>query len=141
MLAGQRAAVSQVTLLGSARMSEVPAVIVAGLDAYKAKGPGEAIKVWVRNGPLDGDTATLSQADGLQQVQNVYGAYQSFDVMSSRDLSPRVRIVYMVMNYEKGPLFARFVCYRSDREWTVTNFVLNTLDTEVLPADVSLSNQ
>jgi hypothetical protein len=61
-------------------------------------------------------------------------------VIISRDVTQRVRIVYMVLNYEKGPLYAKFVCYRSEREWTVTDFVLNTKDTAVLPADVIISN-
>jgi len=98
------------------------------------------VKVWVRNGPLDGDKSALSQANVLRQIQDYYGAYQSFDLIAAYDLTQRVRLVYVVMNFEKGPVFGKFICYRSDREWMVTNFVLNTKDTEVLPTEVTLEN-
>ncbi len=140
LLAGQQTLTAQVTLLGSNRMAELPPVLLSGLEAYKAKGPEEAVSLWVKNGPLDGDKDALGQAAVLRQIQSFYGAYESFDVISSRDLTQRVRIVYLVMNYEKGPLFAKFVCYRSDREWMVTNFLLNTKDAVVLPATVALEN-
>jgi hypothetical protein len=140
LLAGQNTSTAQVTVLGANRAAELPSVVLSGLEAYKAKGPEEAVMSWVKNGPLDGDKDALSQANVLRQVQTFYGSYESFDVISSRDLTQRVRIVYLVMNYEKGPLFGKFVCYRSDREWMVTNFVLNTKETAVLPADVTLAN-
>ncbi len=140
LLAGQQTSTAQVTLLGSNRMAELPPVLLSGMEAYKAKGPEEAVSLWVKNGPLDGDKEALSQVAVLRKIQSLYGAYQSFDVISSQDLTQRVRIVYLVMNYERGPLFAKFVCYRSDREWTVTDFLLNIKDTAVLPAAVTLSN-
>jgi len=138
---GEQHGPAQVALLGGNHVTDVPGLITAGLDAYKAKGPEEAIRVWVRNGPLDGDKDAMSQANMLRQVQDWYGAYQSYDVITGRDLTQRVKIIYMVMNFEKGPLFAKFVCYRSDREWTVTNFVLNTKEMVVLPTDVMLTGQ
>ena len=40
---------------------------------------------------------------------------QTFEIISTRDLAPKTRILYLVLDYEKGPLFAKFVVYRSDQ--------------------------
>jgi hypothetical protein len=114
---------------------DIPHLIVAGLEAYKEKGPEEAVKTWIKDSPVDGNKDALTQANLLRQVQDFYGAYQSFETISTRDLSRRVRVVYVVMNYEKGPLFAKFVTFHSeDHGWVLTSFLFNTKPELILPS-------
>jgi hypothetical protein len=121
----------------SAQQSHVddvlPKVIVAGLDAYKADGPESAVKAWIAASPIEGSKEALSQANVLRQVQDFYGPYKSFDLVESRNLTPSTRIVYLVLNYAKGPLFARFTIYRTDEGWILTNFTFNTKEEEIFP--------
>jgi hypothetical protein len=116
-------------------VGDLPAVINSGLDAYKSKGPDEAVKAWIKGSPLEGSKDALSQANSLRQIQDFYGAYQSSDVVSTRELSPKTRILYLVMNYESGPLFAKFVVYRTDKGWILTSFNFNTKD-EMIPSSI-----
>lgn len=119
---------------GAQESSDVPKIILLGLDAYKAEGPEAALKAWVKGGPLEGSKDALSQANVLRQVQDYYGVYKAFDVIRSRNLSPTTRIFYLTMDYEKGPVFAKFVAYRTEQGWIVTTFTFNTKDDLIVPS-------
>ncbi len=116
-------------------VENLPTVIVYGLDAYRDKGPDEAVRAWIKGSPLEGSKDALSQSNNLRQVQDYYGAYRTFEVIGSRDISPRTRVLYLVLDYEKGPLFARFVVYRSDDGWILTSFNFNTKQEAILPTE------
>jgi hypothetical protein len=126
---------------GSARAqaitrTDIPPVLLSGMEAYKPGNPEQGIKAWTKNSPLDGTPAAADKAIDLRQAQSVYGAFQWFDVTSNREISPRVRILYLTMNYEAGPLFSRFVFYRTDRGWIVTSFDFSLDDTKIFPITV-----
>jgi hypothetical protein len=108
--------------------------MLSGLEAYKADGPDAAIKAWVKGGPLEGSKDALSQANVLRQIQDYYGTYKAFDLIRSRNLSPTTRVIYLTLDYEKGPLFAKFVIYRTEQSWILTSFTFNTKEEMVLPA-------
>jgi len=84
---------------------------------------------------MDGSKDALSQANVLRQVQDFYGAYQSYDVVSLRDTSPHINVIYLVLNYEKGPLFAKFVLYRADTGWILTSFNFNAKEEAIFPTN------
>jgi hypothetical protein len=111
----------------------LPPIILSGLEAYKNKGPEEAVRSWIKGSAIDGSKEALSQANGLRQIQDYYGAYQTFEVVSTRDLSPKTRVVYLVLDFEKGPVFAKFVVYRSDQGWILASFDVNTKEELILP--------
>jgi len=112
----------------------LPPFIVSGLDAYKQKGPEEAFRAWMKNSAIEGSKDALSQANILRQVQDFYGSYQDFEVISTRDISPRVKAIYLELDYEKGPVFAKFVAYRTEKEWILAYFNFNTKEELILPA-------
>ena len=116
--------------------ADIPPVLLSGMEAYKPGNPELAIKAWTKNSPLEGTQAAADESINLRQAQSVYGAFQWFDVISNREISPRVRILYLTMNYEAGPLFGRFVFYRTDRGWIVSSFDFNLDDTKILPLTV-----
>jgi hypothetical protein len=133
--------VALVLLAGHRRMAtaqshandEVPKIILSGLDAYKAEGAEAAITAWIKGGPMEGSRDALSQANILKQVQDFYGPYKSFDLIRSRNLTTNVRVIYVVMNYEKGPLFSKFTVYQSAKGWILANFTFNTKEEVILP--------
>jgi hypothetical protein len=113
---------------------EIPKILSSGFDSYKMGGPGEAIRTWLRGSPAEGSQDAMNQFAVLRSAQDVYGAYRGFEIVSARQISPSTRIVYMTLDYEKGPLFAKFVLYHSEQlGWIVTNLLFNTNETEVLP--------
>lgn len=111
----------------------LPRIILAGLDAYRTKGPEEAIRTWIKDGPLEGNKSALNQAVSLHHIQDLYGTYQGFEVVAHREISPRARIIYLVIDLDKGPLFAKFCIYRSEQGLIVTDFDFNTKDELVIP--------
>jgi len=107
-----------------------PAIVMA------PGNPEQAMKAWLKNSPLDGTQMVSDEANVLRQAQNQFGAFQWYDVIFNREISPRIRIIYLAMNYESGPLFSRFVFYHTDRGWIVTSFDFNFDDTKILPLTV-----
>lgn len=114
----------------------IPPIILSGLQAYKDKGPDEAVQAWIKGSAIDGSKEALSQSNNLRQIQDFYGAYRGYEVISTRNLTPKTRMVYMVLDYDKGPLFARFVAYKTDRGWVLVNFEFNTKEEVILPTAV-----
>jgi hypothetical protein len=111
----------------------LPKVLVAGFDAYRAGGPDEALRVWLRNSPLEGTPDIGTQAKILRAAQVEFGQWRSFDVVNIHQVSPSTRIIYMTLDFDKGPLFAKFVVYRTEPGWIVTNLLFSPNDAEVLP--------
>jgi hypothetical protein len=110
-----------------------PPIITNGLSIYKAKGPEEAIKAWIKGSPIDGSKEALMQANNLRSIEGYYGTYQSFEVVSTRTLSSKTKIFYLVLEFEKSPIFAKFLVFKTAEGWTVTSFDFNTKSELILP--------
>ncbi len=136
---GNMTAVAQTSEASEKQGEGLPHFIIAGLQAYKDKGPEEAVRVWIKHSPIDGSRDALAQSNNLHQVQDYYGAYQMHEVIAIRVLSPKTRVIYLVMNFEKGPLFCKFVVYRSEQGWILTNFNFNTKEELIVPSEIGLS--
>jgi hypothetical protein len=115
----------------------VPHFIINGINAYKSVGPEAAIKSWTEFGALQDSKDATEQAAYLHQVQNLYGPLEGYDFISSRILSPRTRVIYLTFDYERGPLFAKFVIYRSSQRWLLTSIDFNVREEMVLPPGAS----
>jgi hypothetical protein len=110
-----------------------PRLIQSGFDIYKLEGPDDAVKAWLKGSLLEEDKQALSQANALRQAQGFFGAYRSYDVVHETDISPSVHILYLAINYEKGPLFAKFNIFRTDHGWILSSFEFNLLSEKLFP--------
>ena len=126
--------VSAAQTSGPVASESLPPIVVLGLEAYKTNGPEEAVRTWVKGSGIDGTKEALSQANALLQAQEFYGSYRAFEIVSIKDLSPRTRVVYLVLDLEKGPLFAKFVVYRSGQAWILAYFNFSTKEELVFPS-------
>ena len=117
----------------SAAPVELPSVVEAGLKAYKAEGAQAAIKEWAKGSPFENNPQALSNANVLKQIEDLYGSYLGFEPVQVHDVSPGTQIVYFVMNYAKGPLFARFVLFRTGSQSVVVSFKFHTDVEQVFP--------
>ena len=113
----------------------LPHIIATGLKAYVGGGPDEAVSAWTRGSVIDGS----SQANLLHQAQNLYGPYRAFEVLGTRQFGSRTEIVYLTLDYDKGPIFAKFVAYRSDQGWILASFDFSTKE-DILPEFPLASN-
>jgi hypothetical protein len=111
----------------------LPPVMVSGLDGYKTKGAEEAVRLWVKDSPLEGSNDNATQVTVLRQAEQAYGAYQWYELIQTREVSPRTMVIYLVLDYEHGPLFARFTLYHSNHRWIMTYFDLNSREENIFP--------
>ena len=114
----------------------VPPFIAAGMAAYRDEGLDAAMKIWLKNAPQGPSGSEKSNADLLiaapQQYQ--YGRFRQFDVASVRQLSPSTRIYYLILNYDNGPVFARFIVYRTaDHGWILNSYKFDINMDNIIP--------
>ncbi len=121
-------------LCEAAGEDDIPPVVLYGLKVYRAESPEAAFKTWIVGGPLEGDVSFLNQATSLfRQTESHYGKYREFDLIKVVDLTPTTKIIYLQMNFQKGPLFARFVCYRTELNWVIATMDFHTRAELILP--------
>lgn len=130
------AASAQGTVADEARHHfDVPHIVIDGIIAYHDKGPDAAVQTWMANSSAPMRGVAQQQADILRKLPFAYGSFRDFEVLGTENLSQRVRIVYVVLNYDKGPIFGSFNLYRSvDQGWLVTKLAFSETPDIVLPA-------
>lgn len=124
--------------LGQASTGSMPKIVQAGLDAYKTGGPEEAVRVWMRGSALEGTKEVAGYLTTLHQTQELYGNFCAYDLIGTRVLSRVSYVVYVSLDYDRGPLFAKFTVYRTEPAAVLTNIVMNVNEDAVLPAPTPL---
>jgi len=118
---------------------KLPPIVAQGIKAYEKGGPTEAIKQWIKGGPLEGSRDALAQANMFRQIEDLYGKYMDFEVIDIYSLSASCQLVYIILKYEKGPLFMSINLYNSTTGWVMPQFNVNTKPENVLPATLLYS--
>lgn len=110
---------------------DLPPIVTAGLDAYRNVGIEQAFRAWLRNSPLHWDPALAAP---LHQAQEAFGPFESWEVIDVRAYSPRTRVAYLVLDYQQGPVFAKFIAYNTGSQgWVVTTLKFSMEDDAILP--------
>lgn len=113
--------------------NDVPSVVIAGLDAYRTKGLKPAYAIW-GNGTLEFDQAAKDAViAGLAQVELTYGKMSGYNIVKTVVIGSAVQRVYIVLLYERGPVFAYMDCYKSGEKWLVTDLLFHTKANAVFP--------
>lgn len=111
----------------------------AGAAAYLKEGAGAAIAAWLKGSALEGNTQATTQANGLRQIEDFYGKPESFEVLEEVKLSERSTLLFGVVNFQKGPMYARFQTFRlAGGQWVGTEFKVHTDVTQLFPDRVIL---
>ncbi len=113
--------------------NDLPNIVVTGLNDYKTKGPEAAVKAWIKGSAFETSLEALSQANTFKQVETMYGAYTGYQVIKVKGITKTSKIVYLSMDYEKGPLFASFLTFKSGDKWLLASFTFNMKPEVVLP--------
>ncbi|MGA2571946.1 MAG: hypothetical protein ABSF23_15635 [Terracidiphilus sp.] len=93
--------------------ARIPTFIFEGLHQLGDQKPEDAERAWFRGGPLEGQPVSSQ----LRSILDTCGRYQNFDVVSVQDLTPRMRVFYLALNFEKQPRIVKFVVYRTLEGW------------------------
>lgn len=109
-------------------------LIENGLAAYVKSGANDAINTWLTGSALEGNTQATTQANSLRQIEDFYGKALDGNYLKEVTVSPRVRIAYFTINYERGVAFSRFNVYqKADGSWIVLSFAFHTEAAQVFP--------
>ena len=112
---------------------DLPSIILDGLNEYKAKGPDAAVKTWIKGSAFETSVEAQSQGNLFKQVETMYGKYIGYQIVKMKEITKTTMVVYITMDYEKGPVFASFLTYRSGDSSILANFKFNTKPEAVLP--------
>jgi hypothetical protein len=118
----------------SPAVEDVPKIIQFGLETYKSEGPESAVKAWVKGGPYDGNRdVAAGQTSILRQAQVLYGTYRGYEVIREQDISASIRVFYLTLNFERGPVFSRFIVFRSEQGAMITALTFSVKPEDIVP--------
>jgi len=116
----------------------MPSFLLEGLHELANQNPEEAEKAWVR-GTISADEQAI-YANQIRSVMASAGPYQNFDVVSVHDFTGRLRVIYLVLNFERMPNIARFLLYRTGNGWVLIDQQFN-VDARTLEPAAQSGNQ
>jgi len=109
-------------------------LVINGLTAYQNNDARAAIQTWIKGSGLEGSKEALSQANTIKQIEDFYGAYESYEIVKSHKISKRSTMVLFVMNFNKGITYVRFQVYKTkDGSWVATEFKFHTEASQIWP--------
>lgn len=112
-------------------------VIANGFTAYKENGAKSAIEAWIKGSGIEGSKEALAQANMLTQISDYYGKYLGYELVKKNPISKSTSVYLVVINYEKGSIFASFYTYITPGGMEVTlNFNFNTDAGKIFPSSV-----
>ena len=92
---------------------KIPPIIFEGLHQLGDQKPEDAEKAWFRGSPFEGQ----SISGELRSILETCGKFQNFDLVNVQDLTPRLRVIYLALNFEKQPKIVKFVVYKTLDGW------------------------
>jgi hypothetical protein len=122
MIALLLAAVLSTSALAAPDVSSLPPIVRSGLTAYKADGAQAAITAWMISSPIALGEQPQHEVRALQHFEGQFGAYQDFHLVRIVTISPTTQMIYIQLDYLKGPAFGKFLVYQAKGMWSVVNF-------------------
>lgn len=113
--------------------SELPSVVIKGLQRYRQDGAEGAVSNWLHNSPLEktGELGTLVKM--LRNIEHLCGKFQGYETAGVHEFTSKSRFVYLQLNYDSCPVFGHFVAYEGKDGWVITQINFNAKPEKVLP--------
>jgi hypothetical protein len=109
-------------------------LVESGVTAYLKGDATAALKAWIKGSSIEGNQEALSQANLFRQIEDLYGKPQGYDLISEVPLTEKVKIVYFVLNMQRGAVFCRFQVYKTPQgNWISGRFDFHTEASKILP--------
>lgn len=121
----------------TAAPGQLPPVVQDGLKALRDNGAAAAVEFWTKSwtGPADsGKREQLQQ--GLGNLATYTGSLRDWDVLRTIEVTPHVKRYYLVLVFQRQPVYALFVVYRPEQDWIVTGVYFNTEASKVFPSSI-----
>jgi len=115
------------------KATNVPRPFSQALSTYKKEGISGFMTALVNGSPLEGNREMRQQEQVLEKIEAYYGHYQSYDILRINKLSESTRLIYFLLNYEKGPVFGTLTAFKNGDRETITSFQFHTKAEEIFP--------
>ena len=83
--------------------------------------------------PARGDSKVAAQANYFQRLSPALGNYRSNELLQTKAIGRSSQVVYMAIHFERGAVYARFLLYRTSKEWVVQNMDFSTRPEALMP--------
>jgi hypothetical protein len=122
----------------AAQRPEIPAPVQRGLELLQVDSAEAAVAIWSAawTNSTDAGKAAAILA-GFRQLAQLGGRVRAYDILGVESVGPHIRRVFVLLRYERLPVFAQLVAYDRGLDtpsWMVATVSLNTDPHEVLPA-------
>jgi hypothetical protein len=117
-----------------AQNSSLPKIVTDGFDIYKSSGVSAAYDFWLNGSPLENDAATKTNViSSIHTIESAYGKYIGYEYIATVPFSASAKRYYVVIQYEKGPLYTWFEVYSVGGKDIIPAFDCNTKANLLLP--------
>lgn len=99
--------------------ADIPHNLHWGLDLLRRDAYDDAEKEIFAGSRIP---ANGSLSASFRSFREQDGQFQGFDIISSQEITPRLQVFYLALEYEKAPHFIRFTLYRIPDGWVVLHF-------------------
>lgn len=126
------------SITAQVKQPPIPEIINQGLTAYAQSDLNTALEIWLNHSLLDRTTLLRSELSALKHADAHYGMFEQGEVMRVASITPRVTRVYLVLYYERAPLWAWFDLYqtRNGRQ-VISDAYFSPKVQVILPAEMS----
>ncbi|MGD0538403.1 MAG: hypothetical protein ABSC03_12260 [Verrucomicrobiota bacterium] len=109
-------------------------VLEAGFSLYAKGGADLALDTWRKGGLAEMDSGKLaSQNAYLRQAERAMGNYRSYEAVQTKRVGANSQILYLAINYQRGAVYARFLLFRTERDWVVQSMDFSLKPEAVMP--------
>jgi len=103
------------------------------INIYIKDGGTAFMKRILKNGPLENDTRSLSQAQALGQIEQFFGSITSASILSTKALGTKSCYIIGILEYENGPAFTVANYYKGSKGVGATSMYFKTEPEAILP--------
>ena len=112
---------------------EASSEFAQAVEVYKKEGETAFMKRILKNGPLENDTRSLSQAQALGQIQQFFGPIETASILSTKALGSKSCYIIGILEYKNGPAFAVANYYNGSKGVGATSMFFQTEPEQILP--------
>lgn len=116
-----------------AQQRQIPPVVSSGLDLLVEDRPHDAVSAWGRRWTGADTAQAVTLRASLEQINSLLGRARGYELVRAFEISESLQQLYIVIRFEKQPLYALFVIYRPSDEWQVNAVRWNTDASTVFP--------
>ena len=111
----------------------IPLVIQNGFKSLAAKDASDAFDVWKKGGLMEDDGKPGKLAGFFNRMDRTIGGYKSYEIIESKRINQTSQIIYLSINFERAAVYARFLVYRTDKDWVVQNMDFSPKPEAIMP--------